>query len=385
MTGHRWLATLLVAPALLLIGCGLLLPLLVNLLTAIRDPEMAAALPRTTVVLTAWNGEGLPPDAAFEAVGRELSAAAAGQRIGALAGRLNFARSGFRSLLIKTADADLPAPDRATLVTLDPRWDDPVTWRVMRQAVGPFTPLYLLRSLDFDIAPDGRVVALPADQSIFRAIFLRTLWISLSVTVITLLVAYPVAYGLTTLKGGWARIAIALVLVPFWTSILVRTTAWFILLQREGPVNAALQALGIVDAPVQLIFTRFAVDVAMIHVLLPFAIMPIYAVMRRVDFRYMRAAASLGAPAWTRFLRIYLPLTMPGVSAAALISFMLAVGFYVTPALVGGAGDQMVSTFIADYTNETLNFGMAAALATALLVMTAGVVFAARLALPRGA
>ncbi|MBV9812103.1 MAG: ABC transporter permease, partial [Acetobacteraceae bacterium] len=364
MNRYRRAGIALVAPALLLVGLGLLVPLALVLAMAIRDPDMAAALPRTTVMLTAWNGAGLPPDAAFTAAGQELAQADAAQRIGGVAARLNFARSGMRSLLLKTAHANLFRPTRADMTALDARWGDAVTWRVMRQAVGPLTSLYLLRSLDFDLAPDGSIVALPADQAIFRRLFVRTFAIAAGVTALTLLIAYPVAYTLATLRCGWAKLALALVLIPFWTSILVRTTAWFILLQRQGPVNAALLGLGVVDRPAQLIFTRFAVIVAMLHALLPFAVMPIYAVMRRTDRLYLRAAASLGASALARFLRVYLPLTNPGVAGAALVTFMLAVGYYVTPALVGGPTDQMVSTFIASYTNESLNFGMAAALST---------------------
>ena len=173
-----------------------------------------------------------------------------------------------------------------------------------------------------------------------------------------------------------------LVLLPFWTSILVRTTAWFIILQREGPINALLLAFDIVNQPLTMIFTRFAVYLAMVHVLLPFAILPLYGVMKGIKPDYMRAAASLGAPGWRRFLRIYLPLTMPGVAAGSLMVFMLSVGFYITPALVGGSGDQMVSYFIAFFTNTSVNWGMAAALATLLMAMTALLVIVARLVVP---
>ena len=197
-----------------------------------------------------------------------------------------------------------------------------------------------------------------------------------------MLIAYPAAYTMARLPQRWANVALTLVLVPFWTSILVRTTAWFILLQREGPVNALLLALGVVEAPVAMIFNRFAVYVAMVHVLLPFAILPLYSVMKGIDPAYARAAASLGAPPWRRFLRVTLPLSMPGVAAAALMVFMLAVGFYITPSLVGGPDDQMVSTFIAFYTNNTINWGMSAALATLLLAATAAIVVVARYALP---
>jgi putative spermidine/putrescine transport system permease protein len=131
-----------------------------------------------------------------------------------------------------------------------------------------------------------------------------------------------------------------------------------------------------------MIFTRFAVYIAMVHVLLPFVILPLYSVMKGIDPVYMRAAASLGAPGWKRFVRIYLPMTMPGVAAGALMVFMLSVGFYVTPALVGGPNDQMVSYFIAFFTNTTINWGMAAALASLLLIMTGILIAIARLVVP---
>jgi putative spermidine/putrescine transport system permease protein len=217
---------------------------------------------------------------------------------------------------------------------------------------------------------------------VFRSLFYRTFEISFWVTVLCVVIGYPVAYTMSTMSGRWANIAIALVLVPFWTSILVRTTAWFILLQREGPVNALLQAMQIVDAPITMIFTRFAVYVAMVHVLLPFVILPLYSVMKGIDPVYMRAAASLGAPGWKRFVRVYLPMSMPGVAAGALMVFMLSVGFYITPALVGGPDDQMVSHFIAFYTNNTINWGMSAALATLLLITTALLVVLARYLVP---
>ena len=143
-----------------------------------------------------------------------------------------------------------------------------------------------------------------------------------------------------------------------------------------------MKAAGIIDAPLTMIFTRFAVYVAMVHVLLPFVVLPLYSVMKGLDPVYLRAAASLGAPPWKRFLRVYLPMTMPGVAAGGLMVFMLSVGFYITPALVGGANDQMVSYFIAFFTNQTINWGMAAALSCLLLAMTAILVVVARLVVP---
>jgi putative spermidine/putrescine transport system permease protein len=382
MTRQRGLAALLLAPALLLVCGVLILPLLVDLATAIRDPELAATLPRTAALLGEWDGRDLPPEPVYAAAAQEIAQAVAAQRIGGLAQRLNFQRSGLRALLLKTARADLAPPYRDAMTALDTRWKERATWLLLRGARGPFTALYLLRALDLDLTPQGAVAPVPPDQAIFRTLFARTLWMSVVTTLLCLLIGYPVAATLAALRPRWARVGIGLVLVPFWISTLVRATAWLILLQREGPVNDALQSLGIASAPLQLIFTRFAVYLAMVHVLLPFVVLPLYGVMRRIDPGLLRAATSLGAPGWMSFVFIYLPLTLPGIAAGALIAFMLSVGYYVTPALVGGPTDQMVSAFIASYADETLNWGMAAALAFWLLLMTAVVVASVRLLLP---
>ena len=383
MTRPRLFAGALVAPAVLLVMLALVLPLLVSFATAIRDPELRAALPRTADLLREWDGTGVPDEPLFAALAAELRAAEDAQALGALSRRLNFERSGMRGLLLRAARAELAAPFSMAMPALDPRWGSPETWTLLRRAALGVTPLYLLRAVDLDIAPDGSVVAQSAEQAIFGRLFLRTLLIGLQVTLLALLVAYPAAYTIARLSPGWARLATVLVLVPFWVSILVRTTAWFILLQREGPLNAALLAMQVIDHPLQLIFTRVAVLLAMVHVLLPFAILPMVGVMKRIDPRLARAAASLGATKWQHFRRVYLPLSLPGVGAGGLIVFMLAVGFYITPALVGGNTDQMVSFFIADYTTSSLNWGMASALALLLLAMTAAVVGLALLLVPR--
>jgi putative spermidine/putrescine transport system permease protein len=383
-TRTNLLAAGLIAPLLILVVASFVVPLLVTLYTAVGNPEVRDTLPRTAAAVRAWNGEGLPPEAAFAAVADELAKAQEGQSIGQLSRRLNFEQPGMRALLLKTAraKADLAPPFKDALVALDPRWGDPDLWRLVKRNTAGATPLFLLRSLDFSLAPDGSVVRAGKDDAVFRALFARTFLISFWVTVLCVVIGYPVAHTLSTLPPRWANAALALVLVPFWTSILVRTTAWFILLQREGPVNALLQSMHVVDAPLTMIFTRFAVYVAMVHVLLPFAILPLYSVMKGIDPVYLRAAASLGATGWKRFLRVYLPMTMPGVAAGALMVFMLSVGFYITPALVGGPDDQMVSYFIAFFTNQTINWGMAAALACLLLAMTGVLVAVARLVVP---
>ncbi|MGO4403559.1 ABC transporter permease subunit [Bosea sp. RAF48] len=383
MSRRNLLAAALIAPLLLLVTLSFLVPLGATLYRAVEDSEFSTALPRTAALLKAWDGKELPPEEAFRSLIEELRLAQQDQAAGAVLSRLNFEETGLRSLLLQAsrASARLAEPFKDSLVALNPRWGDPALWRLFKRATGPWTSLYLLRSLDLRPTDQG-VIRAPSEDAVFLPLFWRTFEISLVVTLICALLAYPVAYTLSILPQGWANAGMMLVLIPFWTSILVRTTAWFIILQREGPINALLMAFDIVNQPLAMIFTRFAVYLAMVHVLLPFAILPLYGVMKGIKPDYMRAAASLGAPGWRRFLRIYLPLTMPGVAAGSLMVFMLSVGFYITPALVGGSGDQMVSYFIAFFTNTSVNWGMAAALATLLMTMTGLFVVVARLVLP---
>jgi putative spermidine/putrescine transport system permease protein len=370
------LAALLIAPLLLLILGSFLLPVGVTLLRAVQDDEVSATLPDTAAALRAWDGQGLPEEAAFAALARELGAALEARRIGDLAQRLNFERTGSRTLLLRTARAAerLQAPYRQSLPALDARWGQPGTWQMLARATGPLTSLYLLRAMDASRSPAGEVAALPVEQRLYRTLFLRTFGVSLLVTAICVLLAYPVAYTIARLRAPWSSIAMTLVLIPFWSSVLVRTTAWFVLLQREGPVNAALLALGLAEAPVQMLGTRIAVLLALVHVLLPFAILPMHSVMVRMDATYLRAAASLGANGVQRFVRVWLPLSLPGVLAGGAMVFLLSVGMYTAPALVGGDRDQMVAWFIANFINRDVNWGMAAALSVYLLAMTGAVV-----------
>jgi len=376
----NWLAAALIAPLLLLILGAFLLPVGVTLGTALRDPEVATTLPQTRAALLRWDGRDLPEEAAFAAIARELAAALEERRIGNLAARLNFERTGMRTLLLRVARAgdNLQAPFRPALIALDPRWGEAETWRLIQRAGGPVTSLYLLRAIDMTRTPAGEIRAVDPDQAVYRTLFWRTMSVSVIVTLTCVLLAYPVAATIARLSPPWSSIALTLVLIPFWSSVMVRSTAWFALLSREGPINDALVMLGILDAPMQLVGTRFAVLIATIHVLLPVAILPMVSVMTRLDRRYLLASASLGAGGWMTFRRVWLPLTLPGVLAGGAMVFLLAVGFYITPALVGGERDQLIAWFIAYFMNREVNWGMSAALSVYLLAMTGAVLAVAR-------
>ena len=228
----------------------------------------------------------------------------------------------------------------------------------------------MLASVDRRLDADNHVVKVPAERRVFVQVFARTFWISAVTALLCVLLGYPLAYLLANAPERIANLLMILVLLPFWTSVLVRSTAWVVLLQTHGLVNDALMGLGLISHPLQLVYNRVGVYIAMTHVLLPFFILPLYGVMKGVQPHAQRAALSLGAHPVTAFWRVYLPQTLPGVLAGSLIVFILALGYYVTPALVGGAGDQLISGFIAFYTNQSLNWGMAAALSLVLLTAT---------------
>ena len=364
----RWRAFALAVPLLAFLGFAFLVPIGVMLHRSVADPEVSTVLPRTTAALADWDATALPPEAAFAALAADLRDAKQARTVGDLGRRLNFEVSGARSLVSRTARRITrgSAPWRAWFATTDARWHDVDTWRLIQRARGPYTATYLLAAVD----RDATAAPLPSERAIHVEVFWRTFAVSLQVTLLCLLLGYPVAYLLAAQPPARANLLLVLVLLPFWTSLLVRTTAWIVLLQTNGVVNDLALWLGLVDTRVQLVFNRVGVLVAMTHILLPFMILPLYSVMRGISPAYVRAARSLGARPFTAFRRVYAPQTLPGVAAGALLVFILAIGYYITPALVGGPRDQLASYFIAQHVNETLNWGLAAALGAILLAAT---------------
>lgn len=197
--------------------------------------------------------------------------------------------------------------------------------------------------------------------------FWRTAWVSTLVSALCVVLGFPVAYFLASLPARISNVLMILVLLPFWTSFLVRSISWMVVLQSNGIVNGLLSFLGISEGGVKLIYNQWGVLISMTHILLPYAILSLYSVMKNISPIYMRAARSLGAGPMRSFWSVYFPHTLPGVAAGGMLTFILAVGYYITPAMLGGPDDQLVSYYIANHVNSTLNWGMAAALATLLL------------------
>lgn len=366
----------LTLPLLLFLLLTFLVPIAGLLKRSVENPEVANALPRTVAALQKWDRVDVPPPEAFAAVAADLGALPDRADAGALARRLNTEVAGARSLVMNTyralplADAADTAAIKAKLIAVDERWTESKYWQAIAKNGSRWTGDYLLASVDLRRSAHGEIERMPQDQRVFGRILARTFGISAVVTLWCLLLAYPLAYWLSTLPARRANVLMILVLVPFWTSILVRVAAWIVLLQSAGIVNSALQGIGLIDQPLALLFNRTGVIISMVHILLPFMILPLYSVMKSVPPTYLRAAVSLGSSPLAAFLRVYVPQTYPGIGAGALLVFILAIGYYVTPALLGGAEDQMLSYYVAQYTNVNVNWGMAAALGALLLAAT---------------
>ncbi len=388
---NRLRAFLLVVPLLAFLTFAFFAPITFMLGRSFYDPLLPDNLPRTLEVLSGWERERdpLPPDEAYAALGEELVAARKARMLGRLATRLNYDIGGTRSLFTKTGrklarmvkkgeTPTDPAGWKQALLKIDRKWGKSEIWGAIVNDGHRYTLNFYLKALDFRRDWQGNIVREVANKRLYLltgwdSVWVRTAWISLLVTVFCVLLGYPVSYLLANLPLRISNLLMILVLLPFWTSLLVRTTAWIVVLQTQGVLNDLMLFLGILDERIQLIFNRFGVVVAMTHILLPFMILPIYSVMKNISPSYVRAARSLGATPFTAFWKVYFPQSVPGIGAGALLVFILALGYYITPALVGGPRDQLMSYFVALHTTKTLNWGLASALGSLLLAAVTAV------------
>ena len=377
-------AICLILPLFLFLLVTFAIPIFAMLWRSIENPEIGEALPHFSAQMIAWDGEEFPSNNALRIFIREVTSAKIDKSLGKAAKRLNYHVSGYRSLMFKTGTkleraieqegeaAVFEDPDPlARLKKIDKRWGERKYWVILRQASPPHTAWFLLQSVDRDYDIDDEIVRVAENQAIHVDVLGRTVWISAMVTVLCLLFGFPIAYLLGTLPTRQSNVLILLLLLPFWTSLLVRTTAWLVLLQNQGLVNDLGIWLGAWDEPLQLVRNRLGVYIAMVHILLPFMVLPMFSVMKGINPYHMKAAASLGAKPIAAFIKVYLPQTLPGIGAGVLLVFILSLGYYITPALVGGPADQMLSYFIAFHTNTTVNWGLSAALSVVLMACVA--------------
>ncbi|PTY36274.1 ABC transporter permease [Saccharospirillum sp. MSK14-1] len=365
-------AFLLVAPLLVFLVVAFIMPILDMLQRSVDNPEVGTQLSRTVAALEDWDGESIPDEPVFDALTQDLLAGAEARNLGQVASRLNYESSGMRSLIMKTsrrAGRIESGPYKAAILDIDEDWGELETWRLIERESDPYTLSYYLAALDMKYDSNGEIVSQPEYLKIYQQLFVRTFWMSIAITGLCLLLGYPIAFLLANTPLRYSNLLMILVLLPFWTSLLVRTTTWIAILQQQGVLNDIFVGLGIIadDSRLSMIYNKTGTLVAMTHILLPFMILPLYSVMKTIPPYYMRAARSLGAQPFLAFRRVYFPLTIPGIGAGSILVFILAIGYYITPALVGGQDGIFITNFIAFHMQTSLNWGLAAAIASILL------------------
>lgn len=371
-------ALALVSPLLIFVLITFIAPIADMLFRSVENQIVQDTLPRTVAALADWDPDSgeAPDEAVFAALAADMKVAVEAKTHTRLGSRLNYEMTGASSLFrksgrqVKRMDLEADAPFKEKFADIDEDWIDPDIWRTIQTYSPAYTSGYFLNAVDMQKGPDG-AEARPENQQVYIKLFQRTLFMSLMITGACILLGYPVAWILANLPMRTANLLMILVLLPFWTSLLVRTSAWKVMLQQQGVINDVLVWLGLVadDARLVMINNQFGTIVAMTHILLPFMILPMYSVMQTIPPTYLRAAKSLGATNWTAFWRVYFPQSVPGIGAGSILVFILSIGYYITPEIVGGTTGIFISNRIAYHISSSLNWGLAAALGAILLAV----------------
>lgn len=364
---------LLILPLVCFICITFAFPIVEMLYRSVDNHAVPKGFPNTAQAMEQWDYQQLPSLAIQQQFMVELRDRYKDKTLPKLANRLNIEVSGMRSLMMKTGRKLGKLEQLPTSVEqiqkLDKRWAKPQYWAAVKTLSSPYTLSYYLAALDMRYDEQGNISQQPETRQVYVDLFSKTFAMSLAITLICLVMAYPVAYLLANLPDKQANLLLIVVLLPFWTSLLVRTTSWIVLLQNQGVINDLLIWSGVTTERLAMVHNTFGTIIAMVHILLPFMILPLYSVMKGISPSYFRAARSLGATPSVAFIKVYMPLTLPGIGAGALLTFILSIGFYITPALVGGRSGQMISNMIAYHMQTSLNWGMAAALGGLLLAV----------------
>ncbi len=364
-------ALFLVLPLLLFVVLTFLVPIGYMLKRSFEHDGFSRSAPQLAQWFKANPAETEPDEAAYAALVADLTRMQKDKTPGQAGTRINYTVPATISLFKAAARkaAELAPPYKEAMLAINAEWGSPRVWAAMRAASSTYTADFYRVAIDQKRGEDGTWAKGGEKERIYVYLFFKTFFLSGVITLLCLLLAFPVSHLLATLPMSKSSLLMILVLLPFWTSLLVRTTSWIVLLQQQGVVNNILVSLGLVDTDGRLamINNQTGTIIAMTHVLLPFMILPLYSVMKTIPPSYARAARSLGATSWTTFRRVYLPQTLPGIAAGSLLVFILAVGYYITPALVGGASGQLISNMI-DFHMDKSNWSLAAALAGILLV-----------------
>ena len=366
-------AFLLVCPLLLFLLIAYISPIAGMLFTSVDDRMVTNMLPKTFKAMEKWDGKELPSEEVFEAFYIDYKILVDKKRHGKLATQMNYEKNGFKSILKKLSRKMKKFEQgnyKEQIMSVHKRWANVEYWRALKRRAPAYSYSKYLKGVDMYEDEKGKIVEVPEDRRIYKILWLRTLEIAFFVTLFCFLMAYPIAHLLATLPMKYSNLLMICVLLPFWTSLLVRTASWMILLQQQGLVNDFLVWIGIVadDSRPVMMYNKIGTYIAMTQILLPFMVLPLYSVMKTISPSIVRAGKSLGGTPFITFWKIYFPLTIPGIGAGSLLVFILAIGYYITPELVGGASGTLISNQIAYHMKSTLDWSFASAMGLMLLV-----------------
>ena len=334
-------ALFLVGPLFLFLLITYVFPIGDMLFRSVDDRMITKMLPNTFVALEKWDGKDLPEEPVYEALYQDLAYLKKTKTYGKIIARLNYEKGGFSSLIKKTVrklgkfeDGDY----KSQFIKVHKRWNNIDYFIALRNAAPNWSYAKYLKGVDLKKDQDGNIIQQAEDRRIHKILWLRTLKVAFFVTVFCFILAYPISHLLATLPMKYSNLLMICVLLPFWTSLLVRTSSWMVLLQQQGPINDLIVWLGLAanDARPELMYNVIGTFVAMTQILLPFMVLPLYSVMKTISPSLMRAGKSLGGTPFTSFRQIYFPLTIPGIGAGCLLVFILAIGYYITPRISWG-------------------------------------------------
>ena len=369
---NKFKAFLLVAPLLFFLLIVYISPIAGMLFTSIDDRMVTKMLPQTFKSMEKWDGKNLPSEEVFESFYKDYKLLVEEERAGKLSTQLNYEKNGFKSILKKYGRKLKNFEEgnyKEQTMSVHKRWTDVEYWRAIQRRAPSYTYSKYLKGLDMYKNERGELVEVSEDRRIYKILWVRTLKIAFIVTLCCFLMAYPIAHLLATLPMKFSNLLMICVLLPFWTSLLVRTASWMILLQQQGIVNDFLVWIGVIgdDNRLTMMYNATGTYIAMTQILLPFMVLPLYSVMKTISPSLIRAGKSLGGTPFTTFWKIYFPLTIPGIGAGCLLVFILAIGYYITPELVGGASGTLISNQIAYHMKYSLDWSFASAMGLMLL------------------
>ena len=366
-------AVLLVAPLFLFILIIYIFPIGDMLFRSVDDRMITKMLPKTFVAMEKWDGKDLPEEPVYKGLYEDLSLLKKNKTFGKIIARLNYEKSGFSSLIKKTIRKINKFEEgnyKEQFIKTHKRWGQVEYLVALKNTAPNWSYAKYLKGVDLKFDESRNIIQQDEDRRIYKTLWFRTVNVAFWVTIFCFILAYPIAHLLATLPMKYSNLLMICVLLPFWTSLLVRTSSWMVLLQQQGPINDLIVWLGWAanDNRPELMYNVIGTFVAMTQILLPFMVLPLYSVMKTISPSLMRAGKSLGGTPLVSFVKIYFPLTIPGIGAGSLLVFILAIGYYITPALVGGASGSLISNNIAYHMKSSLDWAFASALGTMLLV-----------------